>query len=71
MTQNAIISDKVTYRPGEGAPQVIPPGPAEVDVVPDSAILSWIEDNGATGLTAMPINQFKEYVKKHKITLEK
>ena len=68
MTQHATISDYVTYRPGEGAPIEIPQGPVEIDLAPDSATLSWTEENGAAGLAAIPLTQFKEYVKQKRIT---
>ncbi|APW43608.1 hypothetical protein [Rhodoferax saidenbachensis] len=70
MSQQATVTDHVTYRPGEGALQEIPPGPVEVDIAPDSATLSWKEDNGAAGLTAIPITEFIDYVHDHKIELE-
>ena len=69
MTQPATINDHVTYRPGDGAPLVIPIGPVEVDVTADSATLSWTEENGAVGLAAIPLTQFNEYVKQKRITL--
>ena len=70
MTQHATITDHVTYRPGDGAPMVIPLGPVEVDLTADSATLSWIDENGAAGLTAIPLTQFNEYVKQKRITLK-
>ena len=39
MTQHATVTDCVTYRAGDGAPLVIPEGPVEVDLAPDSATL--------------------------------
>lgn len=69
MTQHATIHKHVTYRPGDGAPIVIPPGPAEVDLSADSATLSWIEANGTAGLTAIPLSEYKEYVRLKQITL--
>ena len=71
MTQHATVTDCVTYRAGDGAPLVIPEAPLEVDLAPASATLSWTADNGAAGLTAMPLTQFKDYVHDKKITLEK
>lgn len=72
MTQHATINDHVTYRPGDGAPLVIPLGPVEVDLsAANSATLSWTADNGAVGLTAMPLTQFNEYVRQKRITLAK
>jgi len=69
MTQQATIHEQVTYRPGDGAPIEIPQGPAQVDLASDSATLSWTEDNGAAGLTAMPLAQYQEYVDEKRITL--
>ena len=69
MTQPATINDHVTYRPGDGAPLVIPIGPVEVDLTADSATLSWTEENDAVGLAAIPLTQFNEYVKQKRITL--
>ena len=69
MSTQATVTDHVTYRPGEGAPLEIPQGPVEIDLAPDSATLSWKEDNGAAGLTAIPITEFIDYVQDHKIEL--
>ena len=71
MTQHATVNDHVTYRPGDGAPLVIPLGPVEVDLSADSATLSWTEENGAAGLTAIPLTQFNEYVRQKRITLQR
>ena len=71
MTQHATITDHVTYRPGDGAPMVIPVGPVEVDLTADSATLSWIDENGAAGLTAIPLTQFNEYVSQKRIKLSR
>ncbi|MCY7305248.1 MAG: hypothetical protein LH632_03685 [Rhodoferax sp.] len=69
MTAHATINDHVTYRPGDGAPLEIPIGPVEVELTADSATLSWTEENGAAGLTAIPLTQYKEYVRQKRITL--
>lgn len=69
MTQHATVHDHVTYTPGDGAPLVIPKGPVEVDLTDDSATLSWTAENGAHGLTAIPLTQYKEYVRQKRITL--
>jgi hypothetical protein len=70
MPQHATITDHVTYRPGDGALIEIPKGPVEVELSPDSATLSWTAENGAAGLTAIPLTQYKEYVKQKRITLD-
>ena len=69
MPQHATINDHVTYRPGDGPLAVIPQGPVEVDLSPESATLSWVEENGAAGLTAIPLTQFNDYVLQKRITL--
>lgn len=72
MTQYATINDHVTFRPGDGAPLVIPIGPVEIDLAADdSATLSWTADNGAAGLAAIPLAQYQEYVRQKRITLIK
>jgi hypothetical protein len=68
MSLHATIHQHVTYRPGEGAPIVIPPGPVEVDLSADSATLSWTETNGTAGLTAIPLGEYNEYVRQKQIT---
>ncbi len=71
MTLHATINDHVSYRPGEGAPIEIPPGPVEVDLSADSATLSWTEENGTPGLAAIPLTQYNDYVTHKQITVEK
>ena len=68
MTQHATVTDHITYRPGDGAPLVIPLGPLEVELTADTATLSWTEDNGAAGLSAIPLTQYNEYVSQKRIT---
>ena len=53
----------------DSAPLVIPLGPVEVDLTADSATLSWTAENGAAGLTAIPLTQFNDYVKQKRILL--
>ena len=69
MTLHAKIIGLVTYTPGDGAPLVIPKGPVDIDLAPESATLSWTADNGAVGLTAIPLTQYKEYLHDKKISL--
>ena len=68
-TQPGTIAGCVTYRPGDGAPIEIPVGPVEVTLAPDSATLSWGTPEGVAGLTAMPLIQFDDYVRKSCITM--
>ena len=70
MTQQATVIDYVTYRPGDGAPLVIPKGSIEIDLTADSATLSWTDENGNAGLTAIPLTQYKEYVQQKRITVQ-
>ena len=64
----ATVTDHVTYRPGDGAPLVIPQGPVEVELTADSAILSWTAENGAAGLAAIPLTLYDEYVRQKRIS---
>ena len=69
VTQTATITGAVSYRPGDGALIEIPRGPVEVALAPDSATLSWDAGEGVAGLTAIPRNQFDDYVRKGDISL--
>ena len=66
-TLHATVADHVTYRPGDGVPLVIPLGPVEVELTADSAILSWVAENGAAGLAAVPLSLYQEYVRQKRI----
>nr|WP_315239347.1 hypothetical protein [uncultured Albidiferax sp.] len=68
-TVQATINDHVTFTPGDGAPIVIPKGPVEIEVATESATLSWTADNGAAGVAAITLTQYKEYVRDKKITV--
>jgi hypothetical protein len=70
MTLHATIHDHVTYRPGDGAPIVIPQGAVEVELNADSATLSWTETNGTAGVTAIPLTEYMVYVQQARITLD-
>lgn len=69
MPQFANITGLVTFTPGDGVPIEIPIGRVEVDLAPDSATLSWDARDGVAGLTAIPREQFDDYVRDGKITL--
>ena len=68
MPKFAMITDDVTYTPGDGAPIGIPRVRVEVDLAFDSATLSWEAADGVAGLTAIPRIQFDDYVKDGKIS---
>lgn len=68
-TVQATITDHATYTPGDGTPIAIPKVPVEIELASESATLSWTADNGATGLTAIPLTHYKEYLLDKKITL--
>ena len=68
-TQPATITGCVSYRPGDGALIDIPRGPVEVALAFDSATLSWEAGEGVAGLTAIPLTQFDDHVRKGEITL--
>jgi hypothetical protein len=68
MPQFAMITGDVTYTPGDGAPIPIPKVRIEVGLAPDSATLSWEDAPGIAGRTAIPRQQFDDYVNDGKIT---
>ena len=70
MSQFATVTGPVTFTPGDGAPIKIPKGRIEVDLTPDSATLSWEAAPGIPGVAAIPLTQFKDYVRDGLITLE-
>ena len=63
MPQFAMVTGVVTYTPGDGAPIEIPRIRIEVVLAPDSATLSWEETPGITGVTAIPLTQFQDYLR--------
>jgi hypothetical protein len=70
MPQHATIVDHITYTPGDGAPLVIPKGPVKIELAADSATLSWTADNGAAGVAAIPLTQYKMYIEQKRIVLQ-
>ncbi len=68
--QLATIHGKVTYTEGDGMPIPIPEGEVELDMADDSVTMSWAEGEDARGLTAMPRNQFDQYVEAGKIRIK-
>jgi hypothetical protein len=69
MAQTARIEGKVEYRGGDGPPVEIREGPVEVSLSSADATLSWIDEE-VHGAAAMPIGDFRRYVKEGKITLD-
>ena len=61
MPANAQVVGNVEYRAGDGPSIVIPPGPIEVRLTFDSAVLSW-GDDGAAQTTAIPIDEYHRSV---------
>jgi hypothetical protein len=69
MAQTARIEGKVEYRGGDGPAVEIREGPVEVSLSATDATLSWVEEE-AHGSAAMPIGDFRRYVKEGKIKLD-
>jgi hypothetical protein len=70
MTQQAIIRGEVNFRAGDGVLMPIRSGPVEIELADDSATLSWIEDDGSHGSTAIPRDEYERHVKDGKIRVE-
>lgn len=69
MAQTARIVGKVEYRGGDGPAVDIRKGPVEVSLSATDATLSWIEED-VHGSAAMPIGDFRRFVKEGKIQLD-
>jgi hypothetical protein len=69
MAQTARIVGKVEYRGGDGPAVEIREGPVEVSLSNTDATLSWVEDD-VHGSAAMPIGDFRRFVKEGKLKLD-
>lgn len=69
MAQTARIEGKVEYRGGDGPAVEIREGPVEISLSATDATLSWVEEE-AHGSAAMPLGDFRRYVKEGKIKLD-
>jgi len=68
-SQSGSIRGKVEYREGDGTNIAIRPGPVTVQLTTVDATLSW-DDGKTRGSAAMPIGDFRNYVKQGAITLD-
>lgn len=69
MAQSAHIVGKVEYRGGDGPAVEIREGPVEVSISTADTTLSWVEED-VHGSAAMPIGDFRRFVKEGKIKLD-
>ena len=69
MSQHALIRGEVCFRAGDGVMLPIPPGPVEIDMAEESATLSWTDDKGNAGASAITLDEYERYVKEGKIRL--
>ena len=63
------IQGKVEYREGDGPNITIRPGPVAVQLTTIDATLSW-DDGKTRGSAAMPIGDFRNYVRQGAIRLD-
>ena len=56
MAANAKVTGNVEYRAGDGPLILIPQGPIEIQLAPDSAVLSW-GDAGSMQTTDSPCSR--------------
>lgn len=68
MPKYAMVTGKVTFTPGDGAPIEIPRTRIEVTLGEDSATLSWEGAPGVASAAAIPRTQFDEYLQDGRIT---
>lgn len=69
ITHPGSIRGKVEYRQGDGPNIVIRPGLVAVQLTTNDATLSW-DDGETRGSAAMPIGDFRNYVKQGAIKLD-
>jgi hypothetical protein len=60
-TKQGRIVGRVTYREGDGAEIVIPPGACEITVTNLDVTISWT-DGDTHGSTALPLAEYTRYV---------
>ena len=69
MSANARVKGNVEYRAGDGPLIAIPMGPLEVELNPDSAVLSW-GDAGNPQIAAIPLEEYERYIAEGLIELQ-
>ena len=69
MSQHATIRGEVNFRAGDGPLIPIPNGPVEMELAPDSAVLSWTEEDGTHESAAIPRDEYERYLREGKIRL--
>jgi hypothetical protein len=69
MSQTARIVGTVEYRGGDGPAVAIRKGPVEVSLSSTDATLSWIEEE-VHGSAAMPLGDFRRFVKEGQLLLD-
>lgn len=68
-TKQCRIVGRVTYREGDGAEMVIPPGPCEVTLTAVDATISW-SDGDTRGSTALPFTEYTRYASTGAISVD-
>lgn len=61
MSNQAQVKGLVQYRAGDGPLLDISPGPIEVELAVDSAVVSWTHEDESLN-TAIPLQDFEKYV---------
>ena len=60
-TQQGKIVGRVVYAAGDGADQVIPIGPCQIEATSTDVTLSW-KDGDANGAASLPLDQYTVYL---------
>ncbi len=68
--KHAEVVGEVTFRQGDGPHIVIPLGPCEVQLMANDATIAW-DDGDAKGVAAMPLMDFKRFVRDGAIEMGK
>jgi len=64
--QNAHIQGVVEFRAGDGPMVRIPPGPVQIVLAEDSAVIHWEEQGNAMN-AAIPLTDYQEHVEAGRI----
>jgi len=70
MSQHAIIRGEVCFRAGDGVLIPIPAGEVDIEQGDDDVTVSWTDDEGNPGSTAITRDEYERYVKEGKIRVK-
>lgn len=67
MSQHALIRGEVCFRAGDGVLIPIPAGEVDIAQGDDDVTVSWTDDEGNAGSTAITRDEYERYVREGKL----